>query len=71
MYKQNRKKVLIGFYGGVDSDGGTYLFKKSYKITGCFKRSWDSFENHDFLGNPNINQCCHQKVDFNDKFDYF
>lgn len=67
MSKQNKKKVLIGFSGGVDSAVGAYLLKKEgYEVAGCFMRNWDSLANHDFLGNPNVNQCCPQEIDFND-----
>lgn len=63
-----KKKVLLGFSGGVDSAVAAYLLKKDgYEVVGCFMRNWDALTNNDYLGNPTINNNqCPQEVDYQD-----
>ncbi len=63
-----KKKVLVGFSGGVDSAIAAYLLiKKGYDVTGCFMRNWDALANNDYLGNPTINNSqCPQEKDYQD-----
>lgn len=62
------KKVVIGMSGGVDSSVAAILLQKAgYEVIGLFMRNWDSSLNHDFLGNPDLNnEICPQEQDYND-----
>ncbi len=64
----NRKKVMIGLSGGVDSAVSAYLLKKQgYEVAGGFMRNWDAMMNNDYLGNPSINDnMCPQEKDYLD-----
>lgn len=64
----DKKKVVIGLSGGVDSSVAAYLLlQQGYDVEGLFMRNWDSYVNNDFLGNENISQdICPQEQDFKD-----
>lgn len=66
-----KKKVVIGMSGGVDSSVSAILLKEQgYDVIGLFMRNWDSSINNDFLGNPNLdNNICPQEQDYNDALD--
>lgn len=63
-----KKKIMIGLSGGVDSAVAAYLLiKQGYEVTGGFMRNWDAMANNDYLGNPTINNdICPQEEDYND-----
>lgn len=64
-----KKTVVVGMSGGVDSSVAAILLKEQgYQVVGLFMRNWDSSINHDYLGNPNINKTdiCPQEQDYND-----
>lgn len=63
-----KKKVMIGLSGGVDSAIGAYLLKKAgYDVAGGFMRNWDAYINNDQLGNPTLNNdICPQEQDYLD-----
>ena len=63
-----KKKVVIGMSGGVDSSvAAIMLQKQGYEVIGLFMRNWDSSINNDYLGNPNLNNnICPQEEDYND-----
>ena len=63
-----KKKVLLGLSGGVDSAVAAYQLKQQgYDVTCAFMRNWDSYANHDILGNPTIqNDICPQEQDYLD-----
>jgi len=64
----NKKKILLGLSGGVDSAVAAYLLKKDgYDVTGCFMRNWDSILNNDIKGNPTLKGSkCSQELDYDD-----
>ncbi|MBO5138949.1 MAG: tRNA 2-thiouridine(34) synthase MnmA [Bacilli bacterium] len=64
----DKKCVVVGMSGGVDSSVSAYLLKKKgYEVKGLFMRNWDSSINNDILGNPNLNNnICPQEEDYND-----
>ncbi|EFF41313.1 tRNA 2-thiouridine(34) synthase MnmA [Mycoplasmopsis alligatoris] len=64
----NKKRVVIGMSGGVDSSVAAYLLKEQgYEVVGLFMRNWDSLLNNDILGNEKITQdICPQEQDYQD-----
>ncbi len=63
-----KKKIMLGLSGGVDSAVSCYLLKKQGHDLACgFMRNWDSFANNDYYGNPTVNNdMCPQEVDYLD-----
>ena len=61
----NKKTVVVGISGGVDSSVAAYLLKKDYNVIGLFMRNWDSSVNGEFNYNEE-NNICPQEVDYND-----
>lgn len=63
-----KKKVIIGLSGGVDSSVAAHLLVEAgYEVEGLFMRNWDSATNNDFLGNKTIDdEICPQEVDYAD-----
>ncbi|MEJ1834307.1 tRNA 2-thiouridine(34) synthase MnmA [Mycoplasmopsis synoviae] len=65
--QNNKKTVVVGLSGGVDSSVAAYLLKKNYNVIGLFMRNWDSLINNDYLGNREINNdICPQELDYKD-----
>lgn len=65
--KTNKKKVILGLSGGVDSSVCAYLLKDKYDTLCVYMKNWDSTTNYDVLGNPTINDdICPQEKDYND-----
>jgi len=64
----DKKKVIIGLSGGVDSSVAAHLLiEAGYEVEGLFMRNWDSAANNDFLGNKSIDdEVCPQEVDYED-----
>lgn len=64
----DKKKVILGLSGGVDSSVSAIVLKEQgYDVTGVFMRNWDSTLNNDKLGNPTVNDdVCPQEVDYKD-----
>ncbi len=65
---ENKKKVIVGLSGGVDSAVSIIrLLDKGYDVEAMFMKNWDSAENNDLLGNPTINdEVCPQEKDYQD-----
>jgi len=63
-----KKKVIVGLSGGVDSSVAAHLLiEAGYEVEGLFMRNWDSATNNDFLGNKTIDdEICPQEVDYAD-----
>ena len=67
----DKKKVILGLSGGVDSSVAAIRLKNDgYDVVGVFMRNWDSTLNNDRLGNPTVNDdVCPQEVDYQDAVD--
>ena len=65
---ENKKKVMIGLSGGVDSAVAAYLLiQQGYDVIAGFMRNWDAFTNNDVLGNPTLDDpMCPQEQDYED-----
>ena len=61
-----KKKVVVGLSGGVDSAVSVIMLQKAgYEVEGMFMRNWDSSLNNDVLGNPHtMDSVCPQEVDY-------
>ena len=67
----DKKKVILGLSGGVDSSVAAIRLKNDgYDVVGVFMRNWDSTLNNDRLGNPTVNDdVCPQEIDYQDAVD--
>lgn len=65
---KNKKTVIVGLSGGVDSSACVYLLKQlDYNVKAMFMRNWDSALNNDILGNKSsLNPICPQEQDYLD-----
>ena len=63
-----KKKVVVGLSGGVDSAVSVIRLQElGYEVEGMFMRNWDSSINNDVLGNPHtMDSVCPQEVDYMD-----
>lgn len=64
----NKKSVLLGLSGGVDSAVAAKLLQdQGYSVCCAFMRNWDSYTNGDIAGNPTIkDEICSQEKDYQD-----
>ena len=65
---KEKKKVIVGLSGGVDSSVAAYLLlEQGYEVEAVFMRNWDSTLNDDVFGNPTrLNDVCEQELDYQD-----
>lgn len=62
---QNKKRIVVGLSGGVDSAVSAYLLKEQgHEVVGLFMRNWDSLLNNELNG-PN-DFICPQEQDYID-----
>lgn len=62
-----KKKVVIGMSGGVDSSvAAIVLQKQGYEVIGLFMRNWDSLADGELNGPTTKSGICPQEEDYND-----